>query len=77
MPRTVDRPSVGGRSQFRGALRWLLLSVVGIVIAAGGIILRITTGEPGSYDVVFSFGMFLVIVGVVITGLVARREQLK
>jgi len=40
--------------------------VVGIVVAAGGIIFRIRTGEPGSYDVVFSFGMLLVVVGVVI-----------
>lgn len=77
MPRAANPSVPAGRSRFHGALRWLILSVVGIVIAASGIIMRITTGGPGSYDIVFSFGMLLVITGIAIAGFTAYRQQLK
>ncbi len=75
MPLVVNPPPPEGGPRFRPAWRWLVLSVVGVAIAAAGIILRVITGKPGSYDVVASFGIFLVILGGSIARFVGHRRQ--
>ena len=75
--RLPKRPSEG-RGWFRGVRRWLVFSVVGVAFVAVTIVLRaVTPGPRNDYDILFSLGTLLIILGVFLTGWAARRQHLK
>ncbi len=78
MSRTrTQRPSEG-RGWFHGVRRWLVFSVVGVAFVAVTIVLRaVTPGPWNDYDILFSLGTLLIILGVFLTGWAARRQHLK
>ncbi len=57
--------------------RWLALSVVGVAVIATALVLRVTTGPRNGYDVVFSLGTLLLILGAFLAGWATRRQHLK
>lgn len=63
MSRTRTRRPTAGRGWFRGVRRWLALSVVGVAVITTALVLRVTTGPRNGYDVLFSLGTLLLILG--------------
>jgi len=77
MSRTrIQRPSEG-RGWFRGVRWWLVFSVVGVAFVAVTIVLRAVIGPRNGYDILFSLGTLLIILGVFLTGWAARGQHLK
>jgi len=72
-----DAQPAAQRALFRGGRRWLALSVIGVAVIATALVLRVTTGPRNGYDVVFSLGTLLLILGAFLTGWATRRQHFK
>jgi len=56
--------------------RWLVFSVVGVAFVAVTIVLRAVIGPRNGYDILFSLGTLLIILGVFLAGWAARGQHL-
>jgi len=55
---------------------WLVFSVVGVAFVTS-VLRAVTPGPRNDYDILFSLGTLLIILGVFLTGWAARRQHLK